>query len=453
MNATRFPLPATRRYVVASCYRAPWLSTSLRLEAGSGKLSAKRESGSRKLASEAGSGKLEAGSGKLTDNPHMHKIAVIAGDGIGKEVIPAALEVIDAAASGLLEMTEFPWGCDYYLRTGRMMDADGVRPAAEVRRDLPRRDRRPARAGPRLGVGADPAAPPALRSVREPAADAAAAGHHVAAGGPQRRRTSTWSACARTPRASTAASAAGCTSARRTKSPSRPASSRATASSASLRYAFELAAKRPRKHARERDEVERAAALDGAVGRGRRGGGEGLSRRSSGASTTSTRSPRGWSRIPQTLDVIVASNLFGDILTDIGAAISGSLGVAPGANINPERTFPSMFEPIHGSAPDIAGKGIANPIGAIWAGALMLVDLGHTRGARPHRRARSSACSATADRARRIWAGRRRRKKSRGRSGTRCSSFQLPAPSFAASRSQLRAELALSGSWQLVSVA
>jgi len=80
---------------------------------------------------------------------------------------------------------------------------------------------------------------------------------------------------------------------------------------------------------------------------------------------------------PQTLDVVVASNLFGDILTDIGSAISGSLGIAPGANINPGRQYPSMFEPIHGSAPDIAGKGIANPIGAIWAGALMLEHLGH----------------------------------------------------------------------------
>ena len=79
---------------------------------------------------------------------------------------------------------------------------------------------------------------------------------------------------------------------------------------------------------------------------------------------------------PQTLDVIVASNLFGDILTDIGSAISGSLGVAPGGNINPDRTTPSMFEPIHGSAPDIAGKGIANPIAAIWAGAMMLDHLG-----------------------------------------------------------------------------
>src|SRR6185436_3241537 len=78
---------------------------------------------------------------------------------------------------------------------------------------------------------------------------------------------------------------------------------------------------------------------------------------------------------PQTLDVIVASNLFGDILTDIGSAISGSLGVAPGGNINPDRTAPSMFEPIHGSAPDIAGQGIANPIASIWAGAMMLDHL------------------------------------------------------------------------------
>jgi len=79
---------------------------------------------------------------------------------------------------------------------------------------------------------------------------------------------------------------------------------------------------------------------------------------------------------PHTLDVIVASNLFGDIITDIGSAISGSLGVAPGGNINPDRTTPSMFEPIHGSAPDIAGKGIANPIAAVWAGAMMLDHLG-----------------------------------------------------------------------------
>src|SRR5262249_6804996 len=79
---------------------------------------------------------------------------------------------------------------------------------------------------------------------------------------------------------------------------------------------------------------------------------------------------------PDTVDTIVASNLFGDIRTDLGAAISGSLGLAPGGNVNPERRYPSMFEPIHGSAPDIAGRGIANPVGAIWAGALLLEHLG-----------------------------------------------------------------------------
>ena len=84
---------------------------------------------------------------------------------------------------------------------------------------------------------------------------------------------------------------------------------------------------------------------------------------------------------PETVDVIVASNLFGDILTDLGGAISGSLGTAPSGNIDPTRKSPSMFEPIHGSAPDIAGRGIANPIGAVWAGAMMLEHLGEAEAA------------------------------------------------------------------------
>ena len=79
---------------------------------------------------------------------------------------------------------------------------------------------------------------------------------------------------------------------------------------------------------------------------------------------------------PQDFDVVVGSNLFGDILTDLGPAIAGSIGIAPSANINPTKEFPSMFEPVHGSAPDIAGKGIANPMGQIWCGAMMLDHLG-----------------------------------------------------------------------------
>lgn len=81
---------------------------------------------------------------------------------------------------------------------------------------------------------------------------------------------------------------------------------------------------------------------------------------------------------PDRFDVVVASNLFGDILSDLGPACTGTIGIAPSGNINPERRFPSLFEPVHGSAPDIAGQGIANPIGQIWSGALMLDHLGET---------------------------------------------------------------------------
>lgn len=84
---------------------------------------------------------------------------------------------------------------------------------------------------------------------------------------------------------------------------------------------------------------------------------------------------------PDWFDVVVGSNLFGDILSDLGPAIAGTIGIAPSANINPEGKFPSMFEPVHGSAPDIAGQGIANPIGQIWSGAMMLDHLGETEAA------------------------------------------------------------------------
>jgi tartrate dehydrogenase/decarboxylase/D-malate dehydrogenase len=84
-------------------------------------------------------------------------------------------------------------------------------------------------------------------------------------------------------------------------------------------------------------------------------------------------------RNPQWFDVVVASNLFGDILSDLGPACTGTIGIAPSANINPEKAFPSLFEPVHGSAPDIAGKGVANPIGQIWCGAMMLQHLGYQK--------------------------------------------------------------------------
>jgi len=86
-------------------------------------------------------------------------------------------------------------------------------------------------------------------------------------------------------------------------------------------------------------------------------------------------------RHPDWFDVVVGSNLFGDILSDLGPAVVGSIGIAPSANLNPEKEFPSMFEPVHGSAPDIAGKGIANPIGQIWSGAMMLRHFGESEAA------------------------------------------------------------------------
>jgi tartrate dehydrogenase/decarboxylase/D-malate dehydrogenase len=84
---------------------------------------------------------------------------------------------------------------------------------------------------------------------------------------------------------------------------------------------------------------------------------------------------------PDWFDVVVGSNLFGDILSDLGPACTGTIAIAPSANLNPERNFPSMFEPVHGSAPDIAGKGVANPIGQIWSGAMMLDHLGQPEAA------------------------------------------------------------------------
>ena len=103
---------------------------------------------------------------------------------------------------------------------------------------------------------------------------------------------------------------------------------------------------------------------------------------------------------PRRFGVVVASNLYGDILTDLGAAIMGGMGLAPSANLNPERRFPSMFEPIHGSAPDIAGQGAANPVGSIWSTALMLEHLGHPEWAAAVQRAIQLAMISPATRTR-----------------------------------------------------
>jgi len=308
---------------------------------------------------------------------NTYRIAVIAGDGIGKEVIPCGVEILKAAAAQggfSLEFTEFPWGCDYYLRERRMMPADGLE---QLRRFdaiylgaigdprvpdhisvweliLPIRQRfeqyvnlRPMRllggtSGPLAGRG------PAdidLICVRENSeGEYAGIGGRVHAGTPNEVAEQTGIFTRR-------------------------------GIERIVRYGFEVARSRPRKLLASAtksnalqftmvlwDEVVAAVAPEYPDVTLRKYHVDALAAR--------------MVTHPQTLDTIVASNLFGDILTDIGSAISGSLGIAPGANINPERAYPSMFEPIHGSAPDIAGKGVANPVAAIWAGAMMLEHLG-----------------------------------------------------------------------------
>jgi tartrate dehydrogenase/decarboxylase/D-malate dehydrogenase len=315
----------------------------------------------------------------MTQTPaQTHSIAVIAGDGIGREVIPAGIAALTAATRGTtvrLAFTELPWGCDYYLRQGRMMDQDGFqrlvgfdaiylgaigdpRVADHVAvwdLLLPLRQRfqqyvnlRPMRLLPGLTSPLANRGPADIDMicVRENSeGEYAGLGGRIHIGTPHEV-------------------------AEQTGLFTRHGIERI------VRYGFELAARRPRKllaSATKSNALRHSMVLWDEVADAVAAQYPAVSARKYHVDAIAAR----MISHPQTLDVIVASNLFGDILTDIGSAISGSLGIAPGANINPERQFPSMFEPIHGSAPDIAGKGIANPIGAVWAGAMMLEHLGH----------------------------------------------------------------------------
>lgn len=148
-----------------------------------------------------------------------------------------------------------------------------------------------------------------------------------------------------------------------------------------LRYAFERAAERPRKtlaSATKSNGIKHAMPYwDGRVAE--------MAKQFPGISVQSFHIDNLVAQFvlhPDRFDVVVASNLFGDILSDLGPAIAGTIGVAPSGNIDPTRRFPSLFEPVHGSAPDIAGQGIANPVGQIWAGAMMLDHLGHPEAAK-----------------------------------------------------------------------
>jgi len=308
----------------------------------------------------------------------MSRVAVIAGDGIGQEVIPAGIDVVRKAAAACgakVELVEFPWGCDFYRATGRMMPEDGFDRLQEFDAIY-------------LGAIGDPSVPDHiavwqlilplrqrfdqyvnLRPMRLVAG--------VATPLANRKPGDIDMVCVRENSEGEYGGIGGRVHAGR---PNESAQQLSVFTRHGIeriaRYAFETAMKRPRKllaSATKSNALNHSMVLWDEVVDGVAKDYPSVSWRKYHVDALAARMITD----PASLDVIVASNLFGDILTDLGAAVSGSLGIAPSGNINPERTHPSMFEPIHGSAPDIAGKGIANPIGAMWAGALMLEHLGH----------------------------------------------------------------------------
>ena len=307
-----------------------------------------------------------------------HKIALIPGDGIGPEVIAEGVKVLDAVAScdgGFsFEFTEFPWGCEHYLRRGEMMPADGIDMLATFDaiflgavgypgvpdhislRDLLLRIRhdfdeyvnvRPVR----LLKGA----PCPLKGVSEADVNMTfirenSEGEYAGEGAWLYRDT---------PRELVIQDGVF----------SRHGTERI------MRYAFELA----RSTHQSLTSISKGNALNYSMVFWDQVFDE-LSREYPDVETHSylvDAASMLMVKDPARFQVVVASNLFGDILTDLGAAIAGGMGLAAGANLNPERTFPSMFEPIHGSAPDIAGRGIANPLATVWSASQLLGHLGH----------------------------------------------------------------------------
>jgi tartrate dehydrogenase/decarboxylase/D-malate dehydrogenase len=320
-----------------------------------------------------------------------HKIASIPGDGIGRDVTEAAWAVLQTVAktSGFgLEATEFPWSCAFYKETGRMMPEDGIETLrcfdaillgavgwpAEVPDSvslhgllLPIRKAfvqyaniRPHRLlpgvqGPLKAEGFD------ILCIRENTE-----GEYSGAGGRIHQGMDNEVAVETsifTRKGVERIIRFGCEQAR-----SRRGKLASVTKSNAQKYSMVFWDEITKQLAAEYPDVEVTSYhVDALAAR--------------------------MVMAPESLDVIVASNLFGDILTDLGAAIQGGLGFAASANINPDRSAPSMFEPVHGSAPDIAGRGIANPIAAIWSGAMMLDHLGETAAAA---RLMAALCAVTA---------------------------------------------------------
>ena len=305
-----------------------------------------------------------------------YRIALIPGDGIGKEVVPAAVGVLKAAASEFaLRFEQFDWGCEYYLRSGRMMPEQGLeqlRPFDAIFLGAIGHPSVPDHISLRelllkIRFGFDlyanlrpveilPGLEPPLRSktaqdihmlfVRENTE-----GEYCGLGGRFKRGTDDEVAI-------------------------QQAVFTRKGITRIIRFAFEQARRRPRKRltsATKSNAMQYSMVLWDEVLRE-------VARDYPDVPVSNYHVDALAARMinrPETLDVVVASNLFADILTDLGGALQGSLGLAASANLNPTgRLGPPMFEPVHGSAPDIAGRGIANPIAAIWAAALMMEHLG-----------------------------------------------------------------------------
>ncbi|MEA3231877.1 MAG: tartrate dehydrogenase [Thermodesulfobacteriota bacterium] len=311
-----------------------------------------------------------------------YKIAVIAGDGIGKEVVPEGIRVLEAAGSKFdiqFQWDELPWSCEYYLKHGRMMPEDGL-------------DRIRQHDAIFLGAVGFPGVPDHI-SLWGLLINIRRGFHQYANIRPVRLMPGIQSPLrGREPgdidfivvRENTEGeySSVGGRSYEGTDFELVVQESIFTRRGVDriLRYAFGVARSRPKKHLTsatksngvyiampywdERFQVMAAQYPD--------------------VKTDQYHIDILTAHFvcnPDRFDVVVGSNLFGDILSDLGPACAGTIAIAPSANLNPEREFPSMFEPVHGSAPDIYGQNIANPIGQIWSGAMMLEHLGHKNAA------------------------------------------------------------------------
>jgi tartrate dehydrogenase/decarboxylase/D-malate dehydrogenase len=307
---------------------------------------------------------------------NKHRIAIIAGDGIGREVIPAGLSVLRAAAQVCgfeIEAEEFPWGCDYYLRTGRMMDDDGLLRL----RDFP---------AIYLGAIGDPARVPDHISLRDLLIKIRQSFDQyinlrpikLLAGLQSPLRDKGHSeinlVCVRE---NSEGEYCGWGGRLKQGQPDEVAEQTVIFTRRGvervLRYSFDLARQRRKRlaSATKSNAMQYTMVMWDDICRE-------VARDYPDVEVTSYHVDALAARFvlqPESLDVVAGSNLFGDILTDLGGALQGSLGIPASANLNPERRFPSLFEPVHGSAPDIAGRGIANPTAAIWAGAMMFEHL------------------------------------------------------------------------------